>query len=66
MEVDRLADPEFHEEGRLRGFVLGPEGAEGSREGSKEGESKEETTGTGGFTMVGGAGKVCTDEMCEF
>ena len=51
MEVDRLADPEFHEEGRLRGFVLGEESTEVT---------------TGGFTMVGGAGKVCTDEMCEF
>ena len=59
MEVDRLADPEFHEEGRLRTFVLG-ESADEQVKGGEEVVKPLVMLEGGGSA----AGKTCTDEMC--
>ncbi|KAL7412905.1 hypothetical protein BDY24DRAFT_391524 [Mrakia frigida] len=50
VEVSRLADPEFNEEGALAAFVFGTQ--------------KQEVVKP--LVMVGGNGKVCTDDFCEF
>ena len=53
-----MADPEFHEEGRLRAFVLGDEEAEAKKKGEAAAAVKP-------LAMLGGgAGKTCNDEMC--